>query len=45
MANHLEATHMSFMCFMLGISLLDKIHYAEVLQRYDVLSIADTISR
>jgi len=38
MANHLEATHMYFMHSMLGVSLLDKIRNAEILRRYDVLS-------
>jgi hypothetical protein len=45
MASHFEATHMSFLHFMLGVSLLDKIHNVEILWHYDVLSIMDTISR
>jgi len=31
MASHLEATHMSFLCSMLGVSLLDKICNVEIL--------------
>jgi hypothetical protein len=31
LANHLDATHMSFMHSMLGVSLLDKIHNVEIL--------------
>jgi hypothetical protein len=45
LASYLEATHMSFMHFMLGVSLLNKINNAEILQRCDVLSIADTINQ
>jgi hypothetical protein len=45
MAIHLEATHMSFLCSMLGVSLLDKIRKAEILWHCDVLSIVDTISQ
>jgi hypothetical protein len=42
---HLEATHMSFMHFMLGVNLLDKIRNVEILRRLNVLSIIDTINR
>jgi len=45
MASHFKATHMSFLHSMLGVSLLDKIRNVEILRRYNVLSIANTISR
>ncbi len=45
MASHLEATHMSFLHSMLGVSLLDKIHNVEIMRRCNELSIADIINQ